>query len=113
MNTMIMSMGVEDLLFTIQKCAHAHENAQLLISFEISGNFFLAAENDDLEETLDYDALSKHLEALTKGYSCQEADKLHALLEQGIRQFSPLISGGSIKTQLSCPAGFINHFSLL
>lgn len=108
-----MSIGIEDLRISLSNCPHNFTKAELLLSFELEGDFLAAIDNDDLEKTIDYDVLSQHLCLFLSALSCQDSKELHECLINEIRQFSSLITRGFIKTTLSCHAGFINQHSLL
>jgi dihydroneopterin aldolase len=109
-----ISVGVEELIIDLESCTYdENQKAQLLVSFQVEGDFRLAAKNDDLSQTVDYDALSRRIGHSLKGLNCSQIEEINARLEKTLKGFSPLISGALIESRLSCHAAFINHRSLL
>ncbi len=93
-----LHIGVKNLSFALGKCL-------LKLSFELEGNFSAAAKSDCLQDTVDYDALSKHLENQLKALNCQQNNKIRAGIATALSNFSPLISNYYLETEILCDEG--------
>jgi hypothetical protein len=83
---------------------HQHQFPTVTFSCELQGNFATCAHSDLLQDTLDYDFLSRTLaEYLQAHFSCQGFD--WGLFLNIIKGFSPLVTGGKITAKVSCYAG--------
>ncbi|MCA9508269.1 MAG: hypothetical protein KC505_07615 [Myxococcales bacterium] len=114
MKIISFALGVHELKLKLQACPHkSRQKALLLVNFEVEGDFYRAAQNDDLESTVDYDLLSRELYASVRGLNCTAHHEIHSHLVESIKKFSPLITGGFIQSSLLCHSAFPKVQSML
>jgi hypothetical protein len=72
------------------------------MSFCLWGDLMPAALHDDIYKTVDYDGLCEHIKAILDPFTCQQFSLMNSALKDGIRAFSPLISGGFLALSSNC-----------
>ena len=108
-------VGVVDFRFVLgNNCANDGATPiHAYLSFSLTGDFLPAAMSDALCDTVDYDSLCRHLQKRFSGIDCSSLHLLTATIRQAIFDFSPLISGGSVKIVINCHDTFIVEQHLL
>lgn len=89
-------------------CGNSQCSTAVSISFQLEGDFLKAATSDQLDHTVDYDALCQKIEGTLLGESVNLT-----VLQECILNFSSLISGGYTELSLSCPHIFLKERGLL
>ncbi len=112
---MEITVGVLDYQFALKKpCPKHHSHrARVKLSFELTGNFLTAAQNDKLLDTVDYDVLCVAIEDALDCTMCMDQTRLHKAVKSTIKEFSPLITGGYFTVQIFCHETFIIEDALL
>lgn len=108
-----ISLGVRELRCDLTCVEKPNTKAQLILNFEVEGNFMGAAKNDDLSQTVDYDLLSQKLCTCAAQFTCHDAAHIQSHMATVIKNFSPLISGGFLYSRLLCHTVFQNECTLL
>lgn len=108
-----MRIGLQDLILELKECSHqTNLPGKLSISFALEGNFFKAAQSDNLNDTLDYAVISAELRAFAKKYRCNDSELVERM-KSTLENYSSMISGVFITGKPLCHAPFLSQKTLL
>jgi hypothetical protein len=101
-------IGVLDfkVLSSVSCPKHADRYCSFELSLALSGDFYDAALKDQLDLSIDYDVLTKSLEALLIRSSCLESLSLKKMLNDEISRKFALLTNYSLQIKSGCQQGF-------
>lgn len=109
-----MCIGVDNYIVTLNTpCTTSDQPSQITLSFALWGHFLPAAISDDLEKTIDYDALCVRIKKSLMHHDCQSFENIQNTIINQIRSCSSLITHGSLRVFLNCHRAFRCEINLL
>lgn len=107
-------VGVKGFSMKLRNPCHVKGECvnEIVLSFELSGNFFPAAQSDELAKTVNYAALCQFCQEILRYLPCHRLPQADSL-QQAIRSYSPLIQGGHVRLEGRSHEVFFNDVCLL
>jgi dihydroneopterin aldolase len=103
-----MSLGVTDYCFSTKTACveDPKKSCRVSLSLRLWGEFWPAALNDQINDTIDYEALCNDIAKYCDHLSCATIDLFEKRLQYAISQFSPIISQAYFSITITCHASF-------
>lgn len=110
----LLFVGVKGFRMTLKNPCYLKGECtnEVVLSFELSGNFLEAARSDEIEKTVNYAALCQYCKEILMSLPCHHLPHA-ASLQSAIRGYSSLIEGGQVHLEGRSHAVFFNDVCLL